>query len=623
MPRDLQQKTLEEQKFAAQRKIQERTIQEQYRNEWLDSIFIPTAPQSSSWWLRLLTILFFFHLLITATAANRYTPTRRETKSKSNQTENHFPSFYAYNPVGMWAKQQSQKDNVNYSAIDPELVRGFSLPVLETPLPPQSINIASINPFSSTMTTCFPITPKVIKRFCAGATSLENLDKIAKAITTIIEIDPIFLKYIHIVFNHLPGFKIVLVSLAETENAIYVPTTHEIYIPFDPKQKGGNLLLIAHELRHAAMHTVQRVKARAPIHSIANYYPLTEAEGAKVKQLMEEGNDRIHDLHNLLKRKEKNSSLSQEDNDYLARLRGLVNNSQVKHYFPEVNLPLYADSEAGSKAFEAEIKGKIGQTVRSELFPYGLLEIRGHNRTAPNEVTLFCVMTDILWTLVYRHKYISERLEKNYSKEHRIFEKDAHLIQLIPIPLLKEFFPNYFQYMQDLFTNTAFPDRIQTSFMSPHEFFYKDDLKTEYLLTYFENINASEMMKTINMFVSNRVKLDVCEGGAQLLIKRKVKIGEANLALGEIFYFRGDHTEAVNYYEVALQKKIMPSADQLLHYTLSLLVNKNYKKAEDICRIAFNNSQHLGWTEKGFKEIARIVAEKKRNIHTIQRRPSP
>jgi hypothetical protein len=484
--------------------------------------------------------------------------------------------------------------------------------VTESQLPPQTINVDSVNLFSSLKTTCFRVTPEVIAHFCTKETSPADVSRITTIIMDVMKIDPIFDKGISIIFNYLPNFKITFVkkeelprevnSSANVVKGVFAASTHMLYLT----QEADHLDFI-HESRHMLMNAVQIAKAHAQTDSMINYYPITKAEANKVMRLIQEGISNVRHIENLLKQK---NPLSHEDKKYLAKLKKLVSDDpHASRYF----LDDFFDFT--EQSFKILFENKKGKVVYHSQFLYGPVKVIDYKKKSTGIYTVHSKLDDPLWGMINALDAIQNTM-KGYSKDSQIYEMDAYLFQKIPMPLLRELFPKYLEYTQNLVTTTQFSNGIHTSLMSPYESMCLHDFEAERFLLqperFFKISDADKMIKILDAFANDVTKLDQCERAAQLLIKKRVKIGEANLALGNIYYLRGNHVAASHCYTIAFQAKtLVATVEQWLQYAESLMAIGSYHDAENIASTVLltHSDEVLVWTKKYFEQIIEKVKE--------------
>jgi hypothetical protein len=244
--------------------------------------------------------------------------------------------------------------------------------------------------------------------------------------------------------------------------------------------------LLIHEFRHAVMHTLQLARGRTTTISTECYFPLSEAEKLKVTKYIEAGDIKVHYVHELLKR-ERAGTLKQSEKNYLSDLRGLIN-PHIRHYFLPVEIKT---TQGGLGHYFGE--GKAGVIADIPEYGYGKLKLLGFKKISAEEYVVSCEVLDPLWTMVRANEKAIASITKSYPAEAYLLERDAHLFQRTFPPLLRELYPEYYQYTCSLVATTFFPERLRSTLISQYDFAYSYELEEEMLLTDSVNFKANRV----------------------------------------------------------------------------------------------------------------------------------
>jgi len=533
---------------------------------------------------------------------DRSKPTNSNTEAKSKS-----PSSTA-SPGAPKAKEPASAPPANVGFFKPAANSNSGVEdITLKPSPP-----AVAHQFSPTFTSCQAVTPDFIKHFYVADTSPADIDKATAAIMDVRNSDPVIASYIDTVFNYLPGFRIQLLSSGKEVRKLigtshgdgaYDASTRIFYLSHRATIDEYDKTLVRHEFRHALMHALQIARSKfAPVMESECYFPLTDSERTKVNSLIEEGDREVEKLRALLRREE-NKNLTAEEKNYLEQLRKISSDTYQENYLTHTHIKY-------SEKYELLAK-KNNNVMR--LRGCGLVRLMGRV-VHEGETLLKWELLDPLWGLVNNFDNQITPIKKKYPTEKYLRERDAHLFQLIPMPLIKILYPAYYQYIQEFVANTPFPEKIHLHSMVNHDFAYLKELAVEKLLTqpkYFSVSQADNMAKVLRVYVDLKLKLDQCVIGAKTLIANNIKVGEAHLCLADIAYLRHDRPLAATHYEIALNSRsVVLEAAQCFKYVESLFFIKKYEQAANICRRVLKNPPDLlGDTKDKLEELLARIEE--------------
>lgn len=480
--------------------------------------------------------------------------------------------------------------------------------------------VAAIMPdlyFPPPLDKCFPVTPALIKQRIIGNPGKENVKKITNTIMKATDIDPVIHDYISTVFNHIPGFKIMMVAEKDIEKvresqeretiAAYSPGARTMILRSDSLPE-DSLRDIKHEFRHATMHAVQISRSQGNTLLTKCYFPLSISEESKVTNYLEIGDKRVQELALLLK-KEKEQRLSKKDKENLKRLRESSQKLYEKHY-GGVDI-LYPYKYHSLK--EAQKNWPIGQTYQVEEF--GLIHtitVVGY-KPSGNEICPQVKTVDCLAELVNKY-FIRKRDIIKYEPHHRLEEREADIYGDIPPPLIKEFYPELFSYGEELIRGTYFDKSIYSEPMVNYSSL-SQILQAQYESIFLippENLNPSlinELMPTIKEYITYGEKLNECQALLKTIINKGHRVAKANAYLARINYLQKDYKTACVHYKRAYKRGYRFNIDEMLLYANSLYETEDYKKSEKLCKqaLSLNGNALIAPKRRLFEKILEAI----------------
>ncbi|KPJ68025.1 MAG: hypothetical protein AMJ43_01005 [Coxiella sp. DG_40] len=448
--------------------------------------------------------------------------------------------------------------------------------------------------FQPPLDTCFHVTPALIKARIIGNPSKEDIKIITDAIMENMNIDPIINDYISIVFNHLPGFQIMMVPEKDIEKvresqeretiAGYSPGARTMILRNDSLPE-DSLRDIKHEFRHAIMHAVQMSRNQGNTLLTKCYFPLSASEESKAANYLEIGDKRVQELALLLKQEEK-YRLPKTDKEYLKRLRESSQKLYEKHYGGIDQLSLYKYSSLK----EAQKNWPMGQTYQVEEF--GLIHtitVVGY-RPSGNEICPQVKIVDCLAELVNKF-FIRKRDITKYEPHHRLEEREADIYGDIPPPLIKEFYPELFSYGEELIRGTYFYKSIYSEPMVNYSSL-SQILQAQYesiFLIPSENLNLSlinELLPTLKEYIKHGEKLNECQALLKTIINKGHRVAKVNAYLARINHLQKDYKTSCEHYKRAAKQGHRFNIDEMLLYASSLYETGDYKRSEKLCKQA-------------------------------------
>lgn len=433
--------------------------------------------------------------------------------------------------------------------------------------------------FLPLISKCAPITEGFIRDFCISDSliSSADADKIARTIIDIRNSDRVVGNYIDAVFNYLPDFKIEIFPSIEEAKKIFPshPDSGVYYYGEENKlilTTSTNMALIRLGLRHAFMHALQISHAQSAVNSVECYFPNTPSEREKIATYLQEGDKKVSEMRDLLEKEEK-KQLTEKEKLYLSNLRAPVKAIYEKFYMNAYSIYLSITAQQAEKL--------IGKKIN--LTGHGDVHVLSY-KVINDKVQVRAQILDPLRGMVTYHQQFMLALKKEYPERTWLYEQDAYLFSGIPTFLLKELYANYYAYTNKLLERITFPTQFQLP--SPHySFIYPHDLQTTMFLTNPERIdsnNAGGVIDIIRKNILKKNKWNECQMAANILINKKLKVGEANVCLAGIAYQQKNYPVACEHYQIAAEKGVKTSLDEQMFYIESLLKTGQFIIAEKI-----------------------------------------
>lgn len=431
---------------------------------------------------------------------------------------------------------------------------------------------------------CFEVTPQLIRQRIINNGNEGSHERIITIIMEAMEMSPEIADYIRIVFNHLPGFKIMPVNakeLYESRNvhAAYVEGEPTILIPYDVS--GLHIKsMIAHELRHAVMNAVW-VTRTGNQHSLASYcyFPNTDVKRGEMKGFLAKGDKKVRKLATLLE-KEKHGKLSKKETDVLRTLREAFQDDYTQHYAGFVSN--YYEPVASVKKARRQI-GRRLEVDGDEREIVGYAFIEGNILPVVRHVDCLQAFVDFL---SHRESF----LKSFYDSDKLFLETDAHMISSFPPGMIRRFYPDFFNSTQALLNETSFGYSVCDLGGIKH-FANIDSVmqaaQKSVLFTPHSSLNA-EISKRILPMIENLVfdgqDLNQCRELLSAVKNRGFEVPYANSVLADIAYQKGEYTTAVRHYTRARKAGRSLNLDQGVDCADSLSKVGRYKESEQLCK---------------------------------------
>lgn len=453
------------------------------------------------------------------------------------------------------------------------------------------------------VTTCRMVTADFINRFYASNTIPIHRRRVTRDIMAVRNMDPVFAQYIDVVFNYQENLQIIVATQAEYSQIATTSMKHStkegyaaLRIDFDTSllvlrtDSDYRTVTIRHELRHIFMTTLQQARMRMRTFSADCPFRST-AEAEKIDRFLALGDGRVTQLRAQLERETKHQ-LSSKEITLLTKLRALVPSHLHQEYL-RVQLDVTPEAFASS-----QFQGNEGKIYDLPL--YGGFHFIRYERTN-DKIIVYGFLTDPLWALVTHMEKIEESL-KHYEEGVRRYEKDASLFGNVPLPLIKHFYKEYFNYVQYLTTQVFFPERMHSSRVM-HQFFYQYGLDNQKLLTKSEIFTASEQERALELiqeYIKDRHSLPTCKRVAIKLRLQGYKTDEVNLCLGAIAALRDKNATAFKHlHSVFKNKHKMKNAQSyyLVYYAAAAYNTERYSITEKLLKKFDKNSASFSLRE--------------------------
>jgi hypothetical protein len=287
-------------------------------------------------------------------------------------------------------------------------------------------------------------------------------DLIANLITKLRDTNPVIHRYMTLVFTHLEGFHIRPMSSSEN----FYPSErisplasfsaggkYVLFPQFDQKNIFFTMELYRHELRHAAMNTVQQILSGIRTISTECFFPRTSQEKEKIQRMIKKGDNKVEWLRKLLQRESQKKTINKKDRKLLQKLRKGSKEDYFKYYQQEhpLRIPNHLLEHLGEM--------KTNQIVNMDKFkpriPLGNFIINKMVPVPPSETILFLNFQDPLYSAISKIDFIKLRLNNSYKEERRILEFDAHLYALIPVSIIKYLYTEFYHYTSNLIDSAS------------------------------------------------------------------------------------------------------------------------------------------------------------------------
>jgi hypothetical protein len=249
--------------------------------------------------------------------------------------------------------------------------------------------------------------------------------------------------FVDFTFTHNKKFHIVVgPNAAKREGydarAAYIPYKHELYIPAEIAQRSDKLLLLRHELRHAAMHAVQETLGPEKAFKPYPFYPANVNEKSRFTEMLEKGDQAIAKLKKKLDL-EFQGKLSTKHKNQLTKLRKKFK----KDYFKGFAFESTESVAAG--------QFKLGQLLQATNGPMLVTYVGPQSN---GQVTVTFQLQDPLYGSVFAIEN-GITAANMYPKDEYLYERDAYLHGAVLPSFLQLFYPELYAYGKELISRAA------------------------------------------------------------------------------------------------------------------------------------------------------------------------
>lgn len=475
--------------------------------------------------------------------------------------------------------------------------------------------------------------------------------KINKLILKLHSKYPAYKDLIELAFNYNPDFKI---SVSDTNFpeiapssfiAAYSGTTKILYI----KEKTANSFFLenslVHELLHAANDAAQRAIHQVQQFHSAPYYP---NDMEKYLSFFEIGDARIgsfiRETESLTMKKSKGTLLKSEKTIYdrnqqvlkyldtppycMDRLNSVKQG--LKLTFSQLNkLKQYNFEEGKGKIFNMD--GLLNGVWRNYNGPFLIEEVRQTDTGLTLVVSFFAKPIEILKSILNN---LDNHILKSYkltskNTEDFISEKQAYLYEYLPLPLLKELYPELLAYDETfrkdalskaipngyddnpfnaLIAETALRDQTAVG----HHYNYEMRAGTLNAVTVensHEYFGAAQLLYIFNKDAKNAES--ICNG---LSNKGFFKV-ECYEGLADIAYRRKNYNMAYTYYHRASKSNQLKNSKSLYQYAESAFESGHIAEAKKIV-----TKHHESKSKLYEAEMNQLFTKIKANEHKYKRK---
>jgi hypothetical protein len=413
------------------------------------------------------------------------------------------------------------------------------------------------------------ITAKYIKKHIS---KYKKNPKLAALFNQILESDPYVRHYMEFVLTHLIGFKILFYSSEDFEIAgipysgIYFPSIRAIIFRSDIIENNtpGVLEGIRHEMRHAAMHTVQLLLTETETCSPEIYIKDDRLTHNTILEMIEKGDRRVDEVNELLQKEASKKHLSQKENKYLKRLRKAsiaLYHSHYKSEFIEVlPIKLIKHPKLHQKFAIGEIynidamrkSGSQGDLKITKISPSPDLS---------DEVEVTSIYQDPLHAIVRSILITKDHTKKAYAQEEYAYERDAYLHGKTPPVLIKAWYPELYAYTNQVIT---FAKNIPSYYHDVQLPEWSHDIQSMMLQTVLASLNTP-CFQALYTGRKNEKKSFTREM-LNSFIQQDRFVGEASLALAKLEYQEKNYKMAATFFKRALKKKATLSNSDYENY---------------------------------------------------------
>lgn len=431
------------------------------------------------------------------------------------------------------------------------------------------------------------ITSAHIKQFIVSKT--QDNDALANFIADISASSTRVEQYINLVFTHMADFKIALYPREEFNSeqyAMYFTGVKTICLHRDIMSVDRFIAMnaIRHELRHAAMHIAQRLHGDPNTLSPEIYYPATNQQRKKIKQMLEDGDKRIANLEALLAREVANK-VSKSERTLLSNLRENSQDDYLQYYKWDFSWTLDKTQiieleKALGKKFRAKNIvnfDKIRADTHGDLFIKEIID-KG------NELELKFTYLDPLHAAVGSTLKTKQIVLDAYGEEDYTFERDAYLYGSLPPFLISYLYAELDEHTQQFITS-AYTNSVLSQSYDRNYYPSLIELQHAELIKVLGD-PSSFKASMADYFISwakyaiEQGKVEEAKIGLKTLIQKGFYVGEANLELARISYSEENFKAAETYFKRAEKKSIVLTTEDQQHYADALQKVGLLKKSE-------------------------------------------